>query len=101
MLKVPLCVAFNQLFALVSDQTCLVSECFSQGEWVMDFKRTLTPNEYESWGMLRDILDDHSIDPEIGHSVIWALEKKGAYSTKFLYRFITNGGVTSRIAGFI
>jgi hypothetical protein len=33
--------------------------------------------------------------------VSWGLEKKGHFSTKSLYRFISNGGVTSRIAGHL
>jgi hypothetical protein len=33
--------------------------------------------------------------------VSWGLEKKGHFSTKSLYRFISNDGVTSRIAGHL
>jgi hypothetical protein len=33
--------------------------------------------------------------------VVWALEKKGPFTTKSMYRFLTDRGVTGRIAGFI
>jgi hypothetical protein len=33
--------------------------------------------------------------------VVWALEKKGLFTTKSMYRFLTDRGVTGRVAGFI
>jgi hypothetical protein len=33
--------------------------------------------------------------------VVWALEKKSLFTTKSMYRFLTDRGVTSRVAGFI
>lgn len=101
LLNVPLSVAFSNLFVLTSDPNCTVSDCFNQGEWGVDFKRTLTPDEYELWNMLKAILEEHSLNPGSEDSVKWALEKNGIYSTKSLYRFITDGGMVSRIAGYI
>lgn len=100
-MKVPLCVAFNNLFILVSNPNSLVSECFYQGEWVVEFKRTLIPSEYDTWRVLKAILEECSPAPDMDDSVSWALEKKGKYSTKFLYRFITDGGMIRKLAGCI
>jgi hypothetical protein len=34
-------------------------------------------------------------------SVIWALESNKRFSTKYLYRFLTDYGVASKMAGYI
>lgn len=66
----------------------------------MDFKRALNLQEFNRWLDLVDRIADVplSANPD---SVSWALNKNKSFSTKSLYRFLSNGGVSSRIAGFI
>ena len=50
---------------------------------------------------MKDMLQGVSLVPEHNDSVKWALESKGHFTTKSLYRFLTNRGVTSKVAGYI
>jgi hypothetical protein len=65
----------------------------------MDFKRSLSIQEYNSWLDLKDKLQLIILEPEHNDSVSWALERKGQYTTKSLYRFLTDRGVA--VAEFI
>jgi hypothetical protein len=67
----------------------------------MDFKRSLSYQEHESWLHLQDMLQAVTIVPEHNDTVSWALERKGQFTTKSLYRFLTDRGVASRSAKFI
>jgi hypothetical protein len=53
------------------------------------------------WTELKTILQGVNLVPDCSDSVKWALESKGYFTTKSLYRFLTNRGVISRVAGFI
>jgi len=91
--KVPLSIAYHDIFKMVSDPNCYVSECWDEGSWEMDFKRSLSIQEYNSWLDLKDKLQLIILEPEHNDSVSWALERKGQYTTKSLYRFLTDRGV--------
>jgi len=67
----------------------------------MDFKRSLSVQEHNRWTELKTILQGVNLVPDCSDSVKWALESKGYFTTKSLYRFLTNRGVISRVAGFI
>lgn len=58
----------------------------------MEFKRSLIVQEYNSWLQLRDSLQGVNLDHDANDFVTWALEKKGHYTTKSLYRFLIIGG---------
>ena len=58
-------------------------------------------SEFENWRLLLSLLQNISLNPETKDSVGWALDKKGLYNTKSLYRFLSNGGFPSRMAGHI
>jgi len=57
-------------------------------------------SEFGNWGKLLNHLQQISLDPNTNDSAIWAPEKKG-YTTKFLYRFLSNRGFPNRIAAII
>lgn len=67
----------------------------------MDFKRSLSVQEYDSWLNLLDSIRDVSLADNKADVVSWALDKSRTYTTKSLYRFLTNRGVSSRVAGYI
>lgn len=58
----------------------------------MDFKRALSLREFEMWKKLQGELNEVSLGLDSTDFVLWALEKKGHYSSKFLYIFLTDGG---------
>jgi hypothetical protein len=67
----------------------------------MDFKRSLSVQEYDSWLELGESLQGCDPQSDKADSVIWALEPKSQFSTKSLYRFLTNRGVPSKASGVI
>lgn len=81
-------IAFDDLYRMVSDPTCCVSDCWVDGEWTMDFKRPLSVHEFNRWLSLKDLLQAITLSPESNDFVTWALEKKGLFSTRSLYRFL-------------
>lgn len=97
--EVPLCVSHENLLRMVRNPHCSVSECWEDGEWYMDFRRALNSQEYDSWLNLTESLP--SPDGQAADTVSWALDPKGLFSTKSLYRFLTDWGMPSRVAGLI
>jgi hypothetical protein len=47
------------------------------------------------------MLNDCSLIDNRADSVLWALDKKNQFTTKSMYRFLTDRGANSRVAGFI
>lgn len=67
----------------------------------MDFRRSLTAPEYNNWIELTNSLQGCTLESQVADAISWALEPKGQYSTKSLYRFQTDWGMPSRVAGVI
>jgi hypothetical protein len=99
--NVPLKIYYEDLFKMAREPNCFVSDCWRDDSWGMNFKRSLTVQEYNSWLGLLDELNDITLTDNKADKVMWALDKKLAYTTKSLYRFLTDRGVTSRVAGYI
>lgn len=51
--------------------------------------------------MLKGELNGITLDEDNSYVVTWALERKGSFSTKSLYKFLTDGRTSSRVAGYI
>ena len=60
---------------MVKDPSCSVAECWKEGSWVMDFKKTLSMHEYNSWLELVESLQGVTLDHDSADSVR-GLEKK-------------------------
>jgi hypothetical protein len=60
--EVPLAVSHEQLFRMVRDPHCSVSDCWDEGEWVMDFRRSLTSEEYNNWVDLSNSLHEFCLE---------------------------------------
>jgi hypothetical protein len=58
-------------------------------------------HECNSWLDLTDKLQLVILEPEPNDSISWALEGKGQYITKSLYRFLTDRGVASKVVEYI
>jgi hypothetical protein len=65
----------------------------------MDFRRSLSIQEYDSWLELGESLQGCNPQSDEADAVIWALEPKNHFPTKSLYRFLTNRGAPSMVAG--
>lgn len=75
-----------------SDPQCTVAECFDEGEWIVDFERALSSQEFDRWLNLQEHLQNFHLDFSVSNSVIWALDKSKWFTTKSLYGFLSNGG---------
>jgi len=101
LLNVPLKIAYEQLYKLAREPYCTVADCWIDDEWYVDFKRALSLGEYDLWQNLLEKLEGISLEQENIDVFTWGLEKKGHFTTKSLYQFLTDGGMASRVAGFI
>ena len=97
---VPLKIQYEDLYKMVSDPNCFVEKSWEGEEWVMEFIRSLSVQEHNRWLELVDGLHDFSLSSDID-SVKWALDKSNIFTTKSLYRFLSDSGASSRVAGYI
>jgi hypothetical protein len=86
---------------MVRHPVCSVFDCWVEHDWFVDFCRALSSEEFQRWTLLYDELQHISLDEFVNDKVIWALEKSKTFTTKSLYRFLTNRGMPSKVAGFI
>ena len=56
----------------------MVSDCWVDGEWRIDFRRSLDPSDLTQWNHLLRVLAETSIS-DTEDKVRWALEKKGGF----------------------
>lgn len=91
--EIPLKLAFPQLYEYCRNK--LVNKCFKEGEWVMDFKRSLLPAEASAWISLLTKLEGVKLS-RLKDRAIWVLEKSGVYSVKSMYRNLTHRGVINK-----
>jgi hypothetical protein len=74
LVEVLLMIAYDDIYKLVSEPNCCVSDRWVDGEWTMDFKRSLTVQEFNRWLNLKDKLQAVTLSHESNDSVSWALE---------------------------
>ena len=97
---VPLWILYEDLFKMVREPNISVADCLDEDQWVIEFRRTLSVDEYNRWlGLLED-LQVASLNSN-HDSIVWALESSKKSTTKSLYRFLTDCGVASRMARHI
>lgn len=97
----PLKMIHQDLYKLARNPSCRVVDCWEDGSWGVNFRRCLTIQQHDSWLGLLSLLKDCSLTDNRFDSVHWALEKKKHFTTKSLYRFLTNRGFGNRVAGFV
>jgi hypothetical protein len=101
LLDVPLKIAYDNIYKMVRDPNAAVADYWDEGEWFVDFRRALSMREFENWEKLHNLLLQITLEPDCNDVVTWALDKNGLYTTKSLYRFLSNRGFPSRITGII
>lgn len=67
----------------------------------MDFKRSLSPLEFNKWLTLKDMLDNFAMNRDERDKVLWGLDPKGVFTTRSLYNFKLSGGFPNRVAGIV
>ena len=89
-----LAVAFPVLFSYCDDTEVSISELSARG-WVLDFRRSLSPEELEDWQSLSALFPVLS---ESADSVIWPHSASGRFSVKSLYSRLIGGTPSARFS---
>jgi len=74
----PLRLEFPRLYDYCYNKTSLVSDCWVEGDWRIDFRRSLDQSDLTQWNHLLRVLAQTSIS-DTEDKVRWALEKKGGF----------------------
>ena len=74
--NVPLKIACENVFKMVGNTGCSLANCWDGDSWVMDFKRSLSEQEYNSWLELGESLQECYPQSDEADAVLWALEPK-------------------------
>jgi hypothetical protein len=100
--EVPLKILYEDLYKMVRNilTVLLISDCWSTEGWEVDFRRSLTPQEWQNWlGLVNELQTVTLVNsPDF---VSWLLDKSKQYTTESLYRFLTDMGVSSRVSGIL
>jgi hypothetical protein len=81
-----------QTYEMCNDKNSLVGDCYNQGEWVIEFRRTFGLGELAQWEEM--LTEMRFVSIQEGHDEIrWCLEKSGQYTTRSMYRFLIHRGV--------
>lgn len=89
--RVPLKLTFSRLYEYRRNKDCLVSECYRDGEWIMDFKRPLPQAEVGCWEKLLAQLRTVKLNDQQDKAV-WELERTEKFSTKSMCRCLSHWG---------
>lgn len=98
--NVPLKLVYLRLYNICLDNKAKVADYFSGDDWDIKLRRNLGEAEKAEWDQLLESLREVNLENE-EDEVIWALEKNKPFSTKSLYRFLTNRGAISRSMNFV
>lgn len=94
---VPLRLIYPEIYEKCRNKQATVAECWDNGCWGFDFHRTFREHERERWDDLLTALQGVALNDR-QDSISWALEKKGVYTTKSMYRMLAFRGVSSKRA---
>ena len=72
-LNVPLKIAYEDLFKLTRELEISVADSWVEDEWFIEFKRSLSGQEYERWSDLKGELNSITLDSDHHDIVIWGL----------------------------
>ena len=94
--NIPLRLEFPKLYEWCYNKKCLVSDCWMDGEWQIDFCRPFGQEEIQQWEALLQQIEKEKIS-STGDQVKWAFERRGGiYTTQSMYRFLSCRGVTNK-----
>ena len=90
-----LCDKFPRLYASCENKEILVGDCWDNGNWNINFRRTFGHLEVKEWESLMLELANVQIGGD-EDKVKWKMEKSGLYSTKSMYRLLSFEGVINK-----
>jgi hypothetical protein len=73
-----------------------VAKC-AEADWQISFKRMLDPKGYKDWRTLQDWLKETQLN-DMKDEVLWGLSPSKKFTTRSLYNFLTNGGISYKMA---
>jgi hypothetical protein len=92
----PLRVCFPRLFQICYNAEASVAKC-AELDWQFNFRRMLDPEALLEWTQLQELLRGVQTQ-ESEDEVIWGLSSSKKFTTGSLYKCLTNGGMSSKMA---
>lgn len=82
---------YPRLYEYTRGKKNTVAECWKNGEWCLEFVRSLSPEEADQWESLMNEIEEIKLTEE-SDTVTWALEKSGQFTTRSMYRMLAHRG---------
>jgi hypothetical protein len=92
----PESVLSQTFFCICDDTSISVADCASKG-WQIGFRRMLDEVEMQDWRDLQTLMNVMSVSTGEDR-ITWGLTSSKQFTTSSLYRFMTTGGVSSKMA---
>jgi hypothetical protein len=92
-------VCFPNLFEVCDNKEGFVADCAGRG-WQLGLRRMLGPEEMRGWTELQALLRVVSLSQQ-EDVVSWGLTASKVFTTGSLYRFMTTGGMDSKMTSRI
>jgi hypothetical protein len=91
----PLRICFLRIFAICDDRNISVAKC-AESNWELHFRRMLGDAEFSEWTEMQGVLRGVTLSDR-DDEISWGLTANKQFSTRTLYRFLTNGGISNRL----
>jgi hypothetical protein len=91
--NIPLKLQFSDLYNICDDKEALVMDYWGEEGWEIGSRRSLTVRDVEQRGALLSSISNITLSSTSQDELEWGLDKSKIFTTKSLYRFITNRGV--------
>lgn len=85
--NVPLKISYENLYKMARDQEASVASYWEEDDWVPDFKRALSVDEFKSWEDLHLELQNCSLSNSCDLA-IWALNSNKLFTTVFVQIYV-------------
>jgi hypothetical protein len=95
----PLRIQFGRVYEICEDCDITVAECATR-EWQIQLTRVMNPETQAEWEIKQEMLQGVLITTR-GDEVKWALSSSNKFTTSSLYKFLTSGGVSSKLSNCI
>jgi hypothetical protein len=92
----PLRICYPKLFEVCDNKEGSMAECAARG-WQLGLRCMLGPEEMREWTDLQSLLGGVSLSNQ-EDVLSWGLTTSKLFATRSLYRFMTNGGMDSKMA---
>jgi hypothetical protein len=91
----PMRLHFPNMYAICEPKMLSVADCAADG-WQIKFRRMLGDTEMGEWSELQSLISGISMAGQ-EDEITWGLSSSKNFTTRSLYRFLTKGGMDSKL----